>query len=344
MSLANEVKSLAKEAGFHAVGITSAAPLKDSARNDISGARSIISVALSYLTDGPEASQSTVGSIARFAWGKDYHIALQTRLSALADAIRNKLGHNVEISAFADTGPPIDRSAAVRSGIGLQGKNSCVYAGEYGSWVVLGELLIDIELEPDQTTTKDICGDCEICMNACPTGAICAPYTLDTKKCLSQITQSKGFIPRDLRDKMETRIYGCDTCQAVCPLNRDAKPGNLPEMRPSAGLGKNPELIPLLNITSTEFKEKVKPTTVGWIGRARFRRNVAVALGNIGGPSAVPALTEALSDEKPIIRGHSAWALGKTGGPNAHTALENAFTRETDDQVIYEIRAALDCF
>lgn len=285
MSLSEDIKSLAYEAGFHAVGITSAEPFLESEnalREMFPAARSVVSVALSYLSNESYRTYKTDsprGWVAGFARGLDYHQAVQKRLTTLADGIREIAGH-AEIRQFCDTGPISDRAAAIRSGIGSQGKNTCVYVGEYGSWVVLGELLTDIELEADTPAPTDICGECEDCMKACPTGAICAPYVIDAKICLSQVTQSSGFIPHWLREKLGTRIYGCDTCQSACPLNKGAKPGNIPEFHPSRGLGKNPELLPLLNITQEEFKARVAPTTAGWIRRTRFRRNVAVALEN----------------------------------------------------------------
>ena len=373
MLLTDDIKSLALEVGFHAVGITSAEPFVDAERTlrerlekgllegsgydpktirtythpreSLPSARSIISVALSYLSHESHRSHETDtprGWVARFARGLDYHQVLQERLLRLAGEIQSKLGRHAEIRSFADTGPIVDRSTAIRAGIGSHGKNACVYVGEYKSWVVLGELLTDIELEPDEPAPLEICGECtNKCQEACPTGAICAPYVVDVKICLSHVTQSKGFIPHRLREKMGTRIYGCDTCQSACPLNKDAKPGNIDAFHPSKGLGKNPELLPLLNISPEEFKARVAPTTAGWIRRTRFRRNVAIALGNIGDPVAVPGLVETLSDPEPVIRGHAAWALGKIGAPEAKIALENALFQETDEQAAAEIRDAL---
>ena len=370
MSLTEDIKALALEAGFHAVGITSAEPFAEAEhalreryergllegsgydletirlythpRESLLAARSLISVALSYLNDEADFGFPPRGRMARFSRGLDYHRVLHERLLVLAGDIRAKLGRRVEIRPFADTGPLVDRSAAIRAGIGSRGKNTCVYVGEYQSWVVLGELLTDLDLEPDAAAPADICGECTECMKACPTGAICAPYTVDVKLCLSQVTQSKGFIPREFREKLGARIYGCDTCQSACPLNRDAKAGNIDEFRPYRGLGSEPELLPLLNMSVGDFKRRVAPTTAGWIGRAKFRRNAAVALGNIGDPLAIPGLTEALSDPEPVIRGHAAWALGRIGTPPARFALEAARSRETDHQAAEEIREALD--
>ena len=373
MSLSDDIKSLGYESGFHAVGITGADPFdlsyeaivdrldkgllegtgytRDIAHlythpaESLPSARSIIPVALSYLTEDMELSSQGDGPrgwIARFSRGLDYHEEIDKRLSVFADSIHSKLGICAEIRSFADTGTIADRSAAIRAGIGSRGKNTCIYAGEYRSWVILGELITDIELQPDNPAALDICGECDKCMKACPTGAICAPYVVNTGICLSQVTQSKGFIPHWLRKKMGNRIYGCDTCQSACPLNKDAIPGNIDWFRPSSGLGKDPELLPLLNMNAAEFRSRVVPTTAGWIRRNRIRRNTAIALGNIADPVAVPELTEALADAEPVIRGHAAWALGEIGTPQARYSLESAFSKEIDPIVADEIRNALN--
>lgn len=371
MNLTEIVKSLAIEAGFHAAGITSAEPFAEAdrtlrerlrqgllegsgydaeairvythPRESMPSARSIISVALSYLHEEASDSDGVRGWVARFARGADYHRVLRERLLSLAGNIQTRLGRRAEMRTYADTGPLVDRSAAIRAGVGSRGRNTCVYAGEYGSWVVLGELATDIDLQPDEPGALDLCSGCaNRCMEACPTGAICAPYVVDVRICISHITQSKGYIPHELREKLGTRIYGCDTCQSACPQNDKAKRGNVAEFAPSRGIGAHPDLLSLLNIGVDEFRARIGPTTIGWIRRTRFRRNVAVALGNIGDPAAVPELVEALGDREPIIRGHAAWALGKIGGSGARVALEHALSRETDPVVAGEIESALE--
>jgi epoxyqueuosine reductase len=203
----------------------------------------------------------------------------------------------------------LDRPAAIRSGIGWQGRNGSVIVRDLGSWVVLGELILDLELEPDSPAEGNRCGGCNRCQAACPTGALRAPYSLDISRCLSHLTQMPGSIPESLRPLLGTRIYGCDRCQEVCPHNRRARPGNHPEFHPSQGLGASPDLISLLNLSTEEFKQRVAPTTIGWIRRSRFRRNVAVALGNLGDPAAIPALEVAAQDQDLIVKEHATWAL-----------------------------------
>jgi epoxyqueuosine reductase len=371
MSLADDIKSIALECGFNAVGITGAEPFVEAEQalyrrlpdghlsmteydsssirlftdpsQTLPTAKSIISLAISYLTDDSESSDGGLsGRMSRFSRGLDYHLALNERLIALSEALRATVDGKVEIRSFADTGPLADRAAAIRAGIGAPGKNTCVYVKGYGSWVVLGELLTDLPLPVDRPSPPDICGDCDRCIRACPTGALCAPHTVDVKRCLSYITQSKGFIPHEFRARMGTRIYGCDTCQSACPLNGEATPANLSHFRSSGGLGAHPSLLPLLNVTGAEFRSRIAPTTAGWIRRTRFRRNIAVALGNIGDPSAAGPLATAIEDPQEIIRGHAAWALGRIGTREARSILEQALRREEDPRVLSEIRAALD--
>ncbi|MHB0913827.1 MAG: tRNA epoxyqueuosine(34) reductase QueG [Armatimonadota bacterium] len=315
MSNSEELKSISLEIGFHAVGIAEASP--ELLHGISAPARSMVCVALSYLTDSPNP-----GYFARFSLGRDYHAVLRERLAKLAERLPGEV--------YVDTNPMNERALAVRAGLGFRGENGCVYAGEYGSFVVLGELLTEVELEPS-APAEGGCLRCGACVRACPTGALAAR---DPSRCLSRITQMKGPIPRELREALGCRVYGCDTCQSVCPLNAKARPGNLPEFA-----GESPHPLDLVNISPADFREKIAPTTAGWIRRTRLRRNAAVALGNVGNPRAIPSLTEALSDPEPLVRAHAAWALGCL---SARSALETALSLETDEAVEAEIRAALE--
>jgi len=365
-TLTGEVKKQARELGFDAVGIAPAAPLELAerairarvesgrlrhygfartpperfTRPDLAlpGARSLVVVAMSYLRPGPaDEGGGPRGRIARFALGRDYHTVVESRLRGLAEWLSSEV-REANCRICVDTGPMIDRAAAREAGIGSYGKNAAIITPEAGSWVVLGELITDLALEPDDPAPLEGCGDCSICLSACPSGAIVSPFVVDQTRCISHLTQMKGFIPRELRSLLGDRIYGCDACQEVCPKNVGVRPGNdTPE---GDYLGLRPELIPILGTDQAAFEKLVGPTAIGWIGRTRFRRNAAVALGNIGDSAAVSELTRALEDAEPVVRGHAAWALGKIGGAQARHALEGALEREQDRRVAQELEAA----
>jgi epoxyqueuosine reductase len=211
--------------------------------------------------------------------------------------------------------------------------------------VFLGEILTELELQPDRPL-KTNCGTCELCQRVCPTGAIVAPYTIDNNRCISYLTiEHRGMIPRDLRPLMGNWVFGCDACQEVCPPNLRAGAAADPAFRPtddevleSTG---HPELIPLLEITQDEFTRRFSRTPVKRARREGLQRNAAVALGNSGDRSAVPALAKALREATPIVRGHAAWALGRLGGAQSLAALLDSMSTEQDDDVRGEIAAAL---
>ncbi|HLY21898.1 MAG TPA: tRNA epoxyqueuosine(34) reductase QueG [bacterium] len=373
-SLAAAVKSEARAAGFDLCGITTAAPfalegralaewvahgyhgeMTYMARNAprspapaavVAGARSLVVVALYYGDAVPggagdaSSARGPRGRISRYAHGDDYHLVMEPRLRRLAEFLRS-LGARVA-RYYVDTGPVIDRAAARRAGIGWFGKNTMIITQRtYGSWVFLGEILTDLEIAPDPEAEGD-CGRCRICLDACPTGAIVDPYTVDARRCISYLTiEHRGPIPRDLRPQIGDHIFGCDICQAVCPHNARTASARHPELAPRPETGARPELIPLLNITQAEFRRRFRGSPVKRTKRSGLRRNVAVALGNAGDPAAVPALCEALTDADALVRAHAAWALGRIGGETAREHLRGRLTDERDLAVREEIELAL---
>jgi epoxyqueuosine reductase len=280
------------------------------------------------------------GRISRYAQGEDYHLVMEPRLRRLADWLRAR-GARVA-RYYVDTGPVIDRAAARRAGIGWFGKNTMIITKRtYGSWVFLGEILTDLEIAPDAEAQGD-CGQCRICLDACPTGAIVAPYTVDARRCISYLTiEHRGAIPRELRPQIGDHIFGCDICQAVCPHNVKTAAARHPELAPRPGVGPRPELIPLLNISETEFRRRFRGSPVKRTKRRGLRRNVAIALGNARDPAAIPALVEALDDGDALIRAHAAWALGRIGGAGAREHLQRRARLECDPEVRDEIHLAL---
>ncbi len=308
------------------------------------GARSIVSVGLSYLCDGDvDASQpgAPAGRIARYAWGLDYHAVFKGRLHDLHAFVQERIGAPTEARALVDTARITDRAVAQRAGLGWYGKNTNILTHDFGSWVLLGELLLDVFLPPDPPL-KTHCGICTRCLPACPTGALVAPGVLDNGRCISYLTiELRGPIPRELRPLMGAWIFGCDLCQDVCPVNRRRTPRNHAAFIPRPGVGSSPALIPLLRMTEDEFRERFKGSPIRRAKWAGLRRNVCVALGNSGDPVAVPALIEALNGDPALVRGHAAWALGRLGGSEAEMALVARAAVEEDAWVQEEIALAL---
>jgi epoxyqueuosine reductase len=272
-----QLRKWAVELGLNGAGI---APAIEEVRAVFPWARCVVCAAISYLPpeDGPEDDKPR-GLVAQFARGADYHKVLRDKLSRLSEAIRSE-HPEARLEICVDTTPLPERKLAVLAGIAWQGWNSNVFAEGCGSWVSLGEIVTDLELPASTPLDIDRCPDCGLCMRHCPTGAITAPYVVDRGKCLSQLTQSRGAIPRELRPKLGNRIYGCDTCQEVCPQNAGIEP-TTPEFAERLFPGTYPELIPLIELTPAGFAERVRTSSIGWIGRRRIRRNAALAAENL---------------------------------------------------------------
>ena len=326
----------------------------------LAGAQSIITLAMCYLSEQPGETTDCVprGRISRYAWGDDYHEVIKARLEQftawLREYARKEISNDVETRLFVDTGRMVDRAVAQRAGLGWYGKNTNILTKGWGSWVFLAEIVTNLPLQTD-TPLKTSCGNCEICLHACPTQALPAPYVLDNTRCISFLTiELRGSIPLELRPLMGNLIFGCDICQEVCPVNIVAERRlglrNTPKtvsmephkaFRPRAPVGSSPELIPLLSLTEEQFRERFRHSPIRPTKRRGLLRNVCVALGNIGDQQAVPALLGALRDHEPLVRGHAAWALGRIGGEETKQALQLALSAEEDQEVQKEIRSAL---
>ena len=275
--------------------------------------RSILSVGVAYWSIDPgRPDDEPRGRISRYAWGIDYHKLLKRRMKATQGAIERELGHPVEARHLVDHARIVDRAVAARSGLGWYGKHSCIIVPGHGSWVMLGELMLDLDLEPDPPLDRD-CGHCTICMQRCPTGAITAPYTISAPLCLSfQTIEQRGAIPRELRAKMGDWVYGCDICQEVCPYTKAAKPDPDPEFLPDHIDHAYPSLRWLLAMDDAAFRERYASRATLRAKRAGMARNAAVALGNTGTADDLPFLVVALRrHDEPLVREHAAWALGR---------------------------------
>jgi epoxyqueuosine reductase len=294
---------------------------------------------LSISTGSPRPSLN--GRIARYAVGDDYHDVMWRRLDELLAWIRGEAGQAVSGRAYVDTGPLLERDLARRAGLGWFGKNTMLLNARMGSYFFLGALLLDLPLLPDAPFTRSHCGTCTRCLDACPTGAFLGPHVLDARRCISYLTiELRGPIPRELRPLVGDWIYGCDICQEVCPWNRKAPATAEPAFQSRPG-HPVPELIPLLGLTQEQFSIRFKGSPIKRAKRRGLLRNVAVALGNAGDRSAVPALAAALGDPEPLVRGHAAWALGRLGGADAVLALQRAQDSEDDPMVREELELAL---
>jgi epoxyqueuosine reductase len=281
----------------------------------LAGARSMVVVALNYFqppADGPgprsgPPRSAAGGRIARYAWGDDYHEILEEKLRRLETAMAGLGGRQ---KVYVDTGPVLERDFASDAGLGWNGKSTMQIHRLLGTWFFLGEILTTLELAPD-APSRDYCGTCTRCIEACPTQAITAPRRLDARRCLSYLTiEHKGPIPLEFRRALGARIYGCDDCLAVCPWNRFAVASR------EAGFAARAFvhdwlLRDFLALDDAAFRLLFKNSPIKRLKRPGFLRNVCVALGNVGTSDDLPALRTAAADPHPLIAEHAAWAISE---------------------------------
>jgi epoxyqueuosine reductase len=369
-SLTKSVKVKARELGFDLVGVSPVdsfpenqfykewlargfagemkymerAPEKrENVKNILPGAKSVISCGMNYNTDYPYSVDKTdriKGWISRYAWGDDYHDVMNQRLLLLEGHVRENAPKDIRSRVYVDTGPVLERVYGKYSGIGWYGKNTCLINQGIGSWIFLGEIITDIELDYD-SPVPDRCGTCTMCIDACPTGALRAPYVLDSNLCISYLTiEFRKKIPSGLREKMDNNIYGCDICQDICPWNRKAKVSELESFQPRDPLY-NPDLMYLSQLSIEEFRKVFKNSPIKRAKRRGFIRNVMVAMGNSGHKAFIPYIKEALQDDEALIRTHAAWALWKLEGNESFDTLSKHLNVETESSVREEIVSIL---
>jgi epoxyqueuosine reductase len=280
----------------------------------VPGTVRVISARMDYRPDAADSgailADGAKAFVSRYALGRDYHKVLRGRLQRLADRIAAEVGpfgHRV----FTDSAPVMEVELAGRAGLGWRGKNTLLLAREAGSYFFLGEIYTDLPLPADAPVSEH-CGTCAKCIDACPTGAIVAPFRLDARRCISYLTiELKGSIPAELRPLVGNRVYGCDDCQLVCPWNRYAQVSREPDFRVRNGLD-DVTLAELFGWTEAQFRERLAGSAILRIGYERWSRNIAIGLGNAPGSARVVAALRARADDpSPLVREHVAWALSR---------------------------------
>jgi epoxyqueuosine reductase len=314
-------------------------------------ARTVVCALWSY--EPPVDALAGVGLVAACACGRDYHEIMRVRLRDLATTLGQLAARPVAVRVAVDTAPLLERAAAAAAGLGFIGKNTQLITPGLGSYTLLGEVITDLELPPDEedgsaacaSRTRPRCGRCTACIVACPTAALVAPHVLDARRCISYLTiELRGPIPRELRAAIGTRVLGCDACQIACPFNRRARRSVPEPVAPALQSRPSPEsraLGELLTLGANGYRRLARGSAWRRLRRVQIQRNAAVALGNSDDPGAVPVLAWALGETSPLVRGHAAWALGRLGGAAPRRALNAAARAEADPFVRDEITAAL---
>jgi epoxyqueuosine reductase len=363
MRLADRIRKLAHETGFDLVGFAAAQPPGHSqsfrnwldqgfagdmswlARNAESradpgqflpGAKSVVVVGKSYYVQDPPPElwkDPLRGRISRYAWGPDYHDVILPLIRHIADFIVRESGGNAHFRACVDSGPVLEREIAAAAGLGFVGRNTNLISAQFGSYIFIGEIIVDVEL--DQASDPEIenrqlkienpsCGRCRRCLDTCPTHAFPGEYVLNASRCISYLTiENKGAIPEELRPLMGNWIFGCDECQQVCPWTLTySRPSRASFLRydPEACV---PRLLELIEMDEAAFRRRFQGTAVLRAKRQGLLRNVAVALGNSGDAAALPALEIAARDPDPLVKEHAEWAVERLRTSNIEQRTSN---------------------
>jgi epoxyqueuosine reductase len=267
----------------------------------LEGARTVVSAALCYYTPEPEQPEEH-GRLPRYTWS-DCYAELRDKL----DDLGRQLGGRYRV--LVDANQHVDREGAARAGVGFYGKNTLLITRRHGSWVVLGTLVTDVEIEPSSPLALD-CGSCRLCVDACPTGALDDPGVLDSTRCLSYWSQAPASIPEEYREPFGTQVYGCDICQDVCPWNRGVEKRRAGEPLP-AGAEPHVSLVDWLEAGDDELVERYDRLYVPRNDGRFLRRNALVAAGNTRDHSLAPVVTRWAADDDPLLREHAQWALAR---------------------------------
>jgi len=272
-----------------------------------------------------------IGNISCYANGDDYHDVIKKKLKELAGIIATKF--TCEVKVFVDTAPVMEKPLAQQAGIGWQGKHSCIVSRKFGSWLFLGEIFTNLELQPDKPETNH-CGSCTKCLDICSTDAFIAPHKLDARKCITYLTiEHKTHIDKKFRKAIGNRIYGCDDCLAVCPWNSFAKQSREIAYHPREELIA-PLLADLVTLDDTAFRAFFRKSPVKRIKRERFIRNVLIAIGNSEDKSLINKLMPLLADESDIVRASAIWALKELASEEEFYHLKTKYADNEHDEIV----------
>ena len=285
-------------------------------------ARSVVVLGANYSQQATESpSGASAGTISCYARNADYHDVLKAKLKALARFMAERFAAGVKV--FVDTAPVMEKPMAQAAGLGWQGKHTNLVSREFGSWLFLGSVFTTLDLTPD-AVQSDHCGACRRCLDACPTAAFTAPYRIDARRCISYLTiEHKGHIPAEFRTAMGNRIYGCDDCLSVCPWNKFASTAREVRFHAREEL-REPRLELLARLDDAGFRDLFKGSPIKRTGRARFVRNVLIAMGNSGDRRLAPEAERLLDDASPLVRAMAVWALRKLFDEPAFARLRAA--------------------
>ncbi len=302
--------------------------------------RSIVMLGINY---GPNEDPLAIlhdrarGDISVYARGDDYHELIKPRLKQLGRWLIENGGGDIKV--FVDTAAVMEKPLAAAAGLGWQGKHTNLVSRQLGSWLFLGAIFTTLDLPPD-APENDHCGHCRACLDVCPTAAFPAPYRLDARRCISYLTiEHKGAIPREFRPLIGNRIYGCDDCLAVCPWNKFAERGREMKLAARDSL-RAPRLADLVRLDDAGFRALFSKSAVKRIGRARFIRNVLIAIGNSGDAALAGEAERLIGDASPLVRGAAVWALSRLDRALLECAAAARSAAEVDADVIAEWAAA----
>ncbi len=302
--------------------------------------RGLLTVALDYSRS--PASFPGGGRLARYAAGRDYHRVFRSRLRKLRTRLAQEFRREIPAKIAVDAAPVLERALALRTGLGFSAKSCGLIHPRRGPWLLLGEVFLDLEVEAPSLSNGS-CGTCTACLEACPTGALIAPFRLDARLCLSYTTiEHRGPIPRDLREAQGAWVFGCDLCLEVCPYTSRAAGGRADEdsdLRPHL-VTETYDLEALIRLSEREWEEDWTGTALRRAGRMGLRRNAALVAGNLRREDLAPALRAALEEADSGLRTAAAWALGRLG--SHREALDRALAREEDPATAADLRASLE--